>query len=116
MSSATSFCPWAVSGSSRWWPSELPAAGALRRRRRLRESEVVHLVVEGFLDKQIAGRLEIGVGTVRTYLDRVKAKTGLRERAELIRAYEGSSTQTTVDHVEPVSVSALGDHSAEVRR
>ena len=27
LSRANSFCPWAVSGSARWWPSELPTDG-----------------------------------------------------------------------------------------
>jgi DNA-binding NarL/FixJ family response regulator len=49
-----------------------------------KEAEVVALVVQGQLDKQIAHKLGVKIGTVRTYLDRVKGKTGLRTRHELI--------------------------------
>ena len=39
----------------------------------------------GRADAQIAGELFIGVRTVRSHLDRIRDKTGLRRRADLRR-------------------------------
>jgi DNA-binding CsgD family transcriptional regulator len=50
-----------------------------------REQEVVSLIVEGLLDKQIAERLGISYTTVRTHVDRTFQKMGVSNRATLIR-------------------------------
>jgi DNA-binding CsgD family transcriptional regulator len=50
-----------------------------------RERELVTLVARGRTDAQIAAELYISVSTVRTYLDRVRDKTGCRRRADLTR-------------------------------
>jgi DNA-binding CsgD family transcriptional regulator len=50
-----------------------------------RERELIDLVAEGLTDQDIANKLFISVRTVRTHLDRIKAKTGIRRRAELTR-------------------------------
>jgi len=50
-----------------------------------REREVVSLIVEGLLDKQIAERLGISYTTVRTHVDRTFQKMGAGNRATLIR-------------------------------
>lgn len=50
-----------------------------------REREVLRLVSEGSSDKEIAQTLQISVNTVRSHLDRIGEKTGLRRRSELTR-------------------------------
>lgn len=50
-----------------------------------REEDVLRLVACGFSNKEIAGRLDIGVKTVETYKARAAEKLGLRSRAEIVR-------------------------------
>jgi predicted ATPase/class 3 adenylate cyclase/DNA-binding CsgD family transcriptional regulator len=50
-----------------------------------RERELVTLVAQGRTNAQIAAQLSIGVRTVRSRLDRIRAKTGSRRRADLTR-------------------------------
>lgn len=50
-----------------------------------RERQVVALVAEGLTDKAIGDRLFISPSTVRSHLDRINEKTGLRRRPELTR-------------------------------
>jgi DNA-binding CsgD family transcriptional regulator len=50
-----------------------------------REHGVLQLVSDGLTDKEIAVRLSISVNTVRSHLDRIAGKTGLRKRSELTR-------------------------------
>ncbi|HTW97374.1 MAG TPA: helix-turn-helix transcriptional regulator [Acidimicrobiales bacterium] len=50
-----------------------------------REQELLTLVAEGLTDSQIAERLFISVHTVGSHLDRIRAKTGCRRRADLTR-------------------------------
>ncbi|HTH61334.1 MAG TPA: LuxR C-terminal-related transcriptional regulator [Paraburkholderia sp.] len=50
-----------------------------------REREVVDLVIEGLLDKEIAHRLGISYTTVRTHLDRSFQKLGVSNRSRLAR-------------------------------
>lgn len=50
-----------------------------------REREVLALLAGGETDQEIAGMLCISVRTVRSHLDRIRAKTGRRRRAELAR-------------------------------
>jgi pSer/pThr/pTyr-binding forkhead associated (FHA) protein len=50
-----------------------------------REREVLKLVSDGLSDKDIGQRLHISVNTVRSHLDRIGEKSGLRKRAELTR-------------------------------
>lgn len=49
-----------------------------------REQEVLDSLGEGFKDQQIADRLGISIGTVRSHLTSIHLKTGIRSRAELI--------------------------------
>ncbi|AME27146.2 helix-turn-helix transcriptional regulator [Burkholderia sp. PAMC 26561] len=51
-----------------------------------REKQVVLLLVEGLLDKQIAFKLGISYATVRTHVDRSFQKLGVGNRSALIRA------------------------------
>jgi DNA-binding CsgD family transcriptional regulator len=50
-----------------------------------RERELVKLVANGHTDAQIASQLHISIRTVRSHLDRIRAKTGCRRRADLTR-------------------------------
>lgn len=50
-----------------------------------REREVLSLLAAGRTDDQIASELYISVKTVRSHLDRVRDKSGVRRRAELTR-------------------------------
>jgi DNA-binding CsgD family transcriptional regulator len=50
-----------------------------------REREIVALLAGGATDAQIAERLFLSVNTVRSYLERIRDKTGARRRTELVR-------------------------------
>ena len=50
-----------------------------------RERELVTLVARGRTDAQIAAQLSISVRTVRSRLDRIRARTGSQRRADLTR-------------------------------
>ena len=58
-----------------------------------RERDVVGLVVEGLLDKEIAFRLGISYTTVRTHIDRSFHKLGVGSRSKLIRAVQANGQQ-----------------------
>jgi DNA-binding CsgD family transcriptional regulator len=49
-----------------------------------RQQEIFHLAARGVVDKQIAHELGIGIGTLRTYWQRLREKTGASNRAEVI--------------------------------
>jgi DNA-binding NarL/FixJ family response regulator len=51
----------------------------------VREREVLSLVASGERDQDIAAALTISIRTVRSYLDRIRDKTGQRRRSELTR-------------------------------
>jgi DNA-binding NarL/FixJ family response regulator len=51
----------------------------------VREREVLSLVAAGERDQDIACQLAISIRTVRSYLDRIRDKTGQRRRSELTR-------------------------------
>jgi DNA-binding CsgD family transcriptional regulator len=53
-----------------------------------RELQVARSVCRGLTDKQIARALDIGVASVRTYLQRIFDKTGVQRRAGLARLAE----------------------------
>lgn len=55
-----------------------------------RERDVVALVVEGLLDKEIAERLGISYTTVRTHLDRSFQKLGVTNRSRLARLVQSA--------------------------
>jgi DNA-binding CsgD family transcriptional regulator len=48
-----------------------------------KQSQVVELILRGLCDKQIAETMGIGEPTVRTYLDRISARTRTHGRMEL---------------------------------
>lgn len=50
-----------------------------------RERELIGLIAGGATDRQIADELFISIRTVRSHLDRIAEKTGIRRRADLTR-------------------------------
>jgi pSer/pThr/pTyr-binding forkhead associated (FHA) protein len=50
-----------------------------------REIQVLALIASGLTDREIGERLFVSASTVRSHLDRIGVKTGLRRRAELTR-------------------------------
>jgi DNA-binding NarL/FixJ family response regulator len=59
-----------------------------------RQEQIVHLVVEGLRNREIAQRLNISEHTIRNYLFRIFEKLGVSSRAELI-LYMMANTQKT---------------------
>ncbi|MHA4774643.1 response regulator [Streptomyces sp. MSC1_001] len=63
----------------------VPGADALTER----ETEVLVLVADGLSNQEIAGRLRISTATVKTHINNLFAKTGVRDRAQAVRyAYQ----------------------------
>jgi DNA-binding CsgD family transcriptional regulator len=50
-----------------------------------REREILACVSSGLSDKEISAALSISINTVRSHLERMREKTGLRNRSELTR-------------------------------
>lgn len=59
-------------------PTRTPSAPVLTER----EREVLGLLAEGYRYEQIAMRLEISLGTVRTYVVRMYRKLGVNTKSE----------------------------------
>jgi len=60
-----------------------------------REHEVMMLVIEGLLNKQIAARLGVTEATVKAHRGRVMEKTEVESFAELVRLCERGGVQAT---------------------
>ncbi|SEG05839.1 two component transcriptional regulator, LuxR family [Actinacidiphila yanglinensis] len=50
----------------------------------IREAEVLALVAEGLSNTEIAGRLHVSMATVKTHINNLFAKTGVRDRAQAV--------------------------------
>jgi DNA-binding NarL/FixJ family response regulator len=50
-----------------------------------RETEVLKLAAQGFTNKEIAAKMDIGIKSIETYKARGSDKLGLKTRAELVR-------------------------------
>ncbi|MCX7523167.1 response regulator transcription factor [Microbacterium sp. STN6] len=68
-------------------PSPSPSSPSLRTRFPTlteREAEVLGLVAEGLSNTEVAGRLYIGVATVKSHINAIFAKIAVRDRAQAI--------------------------------
>jgi predicted ATPase/DNA-binding CsgD family transcriptional regulator/transcriptional regulator with XRE-family HTH domain len=63
---------------------EPASAGALPERLTARELEVLRLAADGLANADIAARLSIGVGTVKTHVNRLFAKLGATSRTQAV--------------------------------
>ncbi|WP_405610985.1 response regulator transcription factor [Streptomyces sp. NBC_01511] len=67
----------------------VPARGTPPDGLTAREAEVLSLVADGLSNQEIAGRLHIGAATVKTHINNIFAKAGVRDRAQAVRyAYQ----------------------------
>jgi DNA-binding NarL/FixJ family response regulator len=56
-----------------------PASNSLSNR----ETEIIRCVAEGLRNAEVAARLSIGESTVKTHLNNIFQKLGIRDRVEL---------------------------------
>jgi len=63
---------------SRTFPAEPPGDGALS------EEEILRLLSQGYLTKEIAGQLSISLETVKTHLKHIYGKLQVRTRTEAV--------------------------------
>ncbi|MEU2420668.1 response regulator transcription factor [Streptomyces sp. NPDC007851] len=68
-------------------PEQAPAPAATEAPDGLtvRETEVLVLIAEGFTNQEIARRLHVSTATVKTHINNLFAKTGLKDRAQAVR-------------------------------
>ncbi|MEU6477800.1 response regulator transcription factor [Streptomyces sp. NPDC047017] len=80
-------------------PEPRPAAPAVEAPDGLtvRECEVLALIAEGMSNQEIAGRLHVSTATVKTHINNLFAKAGLKDRAQAVRyAYAHGLAQPPV--------------------
>jgi len=65
-------------------PVEPPAAGLLNQLTP-RELEVLDLIASGLTNQEIAGRLTLAPSTVKTHINNLYGKLGVRSRARAVR-------------------------------
>ncbi|RKT07570.1 LuxR family two component transcriptional regulator [Streptomyces sp. 3211.6] len=66
-------------------PPPRPQGAALPDGLTAREGQVLALIAEGHSNSEIARRLTIGESTVKTHINNLFAKTGVRDRAQAVR-------------------------------
>jgi DNA-binding CsgD family transcriptional regulator len=59
-----------------------------------RQAEILRLVAAGFSDKEIGVELNLSPHTVRSHLHRLYRERGVKNRAEAVAAWLGSSTSS----------------------
>ncbi|MFC3574919.1 response regulator [Streptomyces yaanensis] len=73
---------------------EPPAAAEAPDGLTAREKEVLVLIAEGLTNQEIARRLHVSTATVKTHINNLFAKTGLKDRAQAVRyAYANGLVQ-----------------------
>jgi DNA-binding NarL/FixJ family response regulator len=66
-------------------PDPKPAAAEAPDGLTARETEVLVLIAEGLTNQEIARRLHVSTATVKTHINNLFAKTGLKDRAQAVR-------------------------------
>jgi two-component system, NarL family, response regulator DevR len=72
------------------------------------ETAVLALLPKGMTNRQIAGTLNLGEGTIRNYVSSILAKLGVANRTEAAAFAVKNSIDETCDPLSPASNSALG--------
>jgi DNA-binding CsgD family transcriptional regulator len=63
-----------------------------------REAEVLSLAADGLTDKEVADRLKVSQGTVRTYWNRIRKKLGATTRAQAVGSFVRSFAPARTDN------------------
>ncbi|MEU0004658.1 response regulator transcription factor [Streptomyces sp. NPDC006314] len=71
-------------------PEPEPAAAEAPDGLTARETEVLVLIAEGLTNQQIARKLHVSTATVKTHINNLFAKTGLKDRAQAVRYAYGN--------------------------
>ena len=66
---------------------ETPASGEINLNLSERENQVLHLLTQGWTNKQIASQLQIKPSTVKQYLGKLFAKLNVSSRAEAVAVF-----------------------------
>ncbi|MEU1709091.1 response regulator transcription factor [Streptomyces sp. NPDC005706] len=66
-------------------PAPVPAVTEAPDGLTAREAEVLVLIAEGLTNQEIARRLHVSTATVKTHINNLFAKTGLKDRAQAVR-------------------------------
>ncbi len=64
-----------------------------------RQRQILLLAAEGLTDRQIAGRIGLGEGTVRTYWERIRARLEARSRSEAIARVLGDEYRSAMEEL-----------------
>ena len=68
-------------------------AGAPMENLSSREQEVLDMLAKGFLYKEISDKLNLGLGTIKTYVRRIYEKLHVQSRTEAVIKYLGQDKQ-----------------------
>ena len=56
-----------------------------------RENEILHLLAQGYTNKEIASQIEVGVSTVRTHIEHIYEKLHVHCRTQAAAKYLGGA-------------------------